>query len=62
MESGHDSVALGSQKIVSMRFALSALLGDGNDKLAGQRLYIGRNYLSCFSRMSLNCTVIGGPW
>jgi hypothetical protein len=41
MESGHDSVTLGSQQIVSTRLALSALLGDGNDTLAGQRLYIG---------------------
>ncbi len=40
-ESGHDQVTLGSQQIVSTRLTLSVLLGEGNDTLTGQRLYIG---------------------
>ena len=43
MESGHDQVTLGSQQIVSTRLTLSVLLGEGNDTLTGQRLYIGTN-------------------
>ncbi len=41
VESGHDQVTLGSQQIVSTRLTLSVLLGEGNDTLTGQRLYIG---------------------